>query len=375
MPADHRTPGAHIIDIRVSIDVENLRAFAAFDEQRRSAHASKCAHRRIDAAGNSRLRARKPGFGFGCLHRLARELSGITRSRKKFISTSCNVPFRFRSRRLLQGQIRLGAGEQVLHQGAEPRAAADEMHHPRRHRVKHEAAQKYSLGERCREFQIHRELAREQRSIRGRLFRQPVRVVDHHLARQIARPHRVIQTFARDRIHQARRIADREPTIARRAILFPCRRSRATAACGCKTSSLSTRCRAHPCIVPAARAALSQARLSRKSRPKDARSAGTPRCSLRASAEIECRCAPARPERNSPARSSYPSRSTPSRPRAMDSARPSRSRRNPPRRCRSGCAASSRDRAFQDRARASSRSTRPPFSARSSSIRFRSSRE
>ena len=48
-----------------------------------------------------------------------------------------------------------------------------------------------------------------------------MRVAHHHLARQIARPHGVIQTFASDRIHQSAGIAYREPPVPGQAIILP----------------------------------------------------------------------------------------------------------------------------------------------------------
>src|SRR5579864_6116311 len=98
--AEHQgSPGAYIVDIRIAVDVEYARAFAARDEPRHAAHAAKRAHRGIHAARNTGLRPLKPGFGLRGLHRPVRELSGITRLSRKFISTSCSVPFKFRSRR------------------------------------------------------------------------------------------------------------------------------------------------------------------------------------------------------------------------------------------------------------------------------------
>src|SRR6185437_7308859 len=48
-----------------------------------------------------------------------------------------------------------------------------------------------------------------------------MRLIENHLARQIAGAHRVIKSFASDWIDKAAGIANREPSIARHAIRFP----------------------------------------------------------------------------------------------------------------------------------------------------------
>src|SRR6185312_8241071 len=48
-----------------------------------------------------------------------------------------------------------------------------------------------------------------------------MRLIENHLARQIAGAHRVIKSFASDGIDKAAGIANREPSIARHAIRFP----------------------------------------------------------------------------------------------------------------------------------------------------------
>src|SRR6185312_12112067 len=51
---EQRPPGADVVDVFVSIDIEDVRAFAARNEARRTAYASESAHRRIHTA-RSRL--------------------------------------------------------------------------------------------------------------------------------------------------------------------------------------------------------------------------------------------------------------------------------------------------------------------------------
>ena len=60
---------------------------------------------------------------------------------------------------LAQAQVRLRAGEQILHQIAEARAALHELHHPMRDAAKQESAEEYAPGERRGIFQIVREFA------------------------------------------------------------------------------------------------------------------------------------------------------------------------------------------------------------------------
>ena len=70
MPENRRSPAADVIDVFVAIDVPNTGAFRALDEKRFAAHGTKCAHRRIHAAGNSPSRAReKFGVNSSCLTR------------------------------------------------------------------------------------------------------------------------------------------------------------------------------------------------------------------------------------------------------------------------------------------------------------------
>jgi len=63
---DGRSPGAHIINIFVAIDVPHARAFGLMDEERLSAHGAKRAHRRIHAAGDVAQRLGEQRSGFGC---------------------------------------------------------------------------------------------------------------------------------------------------------------------------------------------------------------------------------------------------------------------------------------------------------------------
>ena len=65
MPQQQRSPGADVVDVRIAVDVENARAFAARDETGRAADAAKRAHRRIHAARNHRLRPRETALRIG----------------------------------------------------------------------------------------------------------------------------------------------------------------------------------------------------------------------------------------------------------------------------------------------------------------------
>ena len=69
-----RAPRADVVDVLVAVDVEDVAALAARDEERIAAHAAKGAHRRIDAAGNDVLRPAKQLFGFGVVHNSLRWL-------------------------------------------------------------------------------------------------------------------------------------------------------------------------------------------------------------------------------------------------------------------------------------------------------------
>src|SRR5207248_373886 len=109
MPEQKRPPGTHVVDVGVSVGVDNARALAAFDESRNAAHAAKGANGGIHTARNHLLGARKPSFRtLGFHQEETRECPGITRSRKNCMNTSCSVPFRFfmtRSRRLKYGCV------------------------------------------------------------------------------------------------------------------------------------------------------------------------------------------------------------------------------------------------------------------------------
>ena len=122
------------------------------------------------------------------------------------------------------------------------------------------------------------------------------------LRRQIAGADRVVETFAGDRIHQARGVAHRHPAVAGDAIALPrpCFERRQHVAV--ESRALPARCRSPPCSVRAARAAPAPARPSRRSPPKDDRSAGRPRCSLRGCGRNWMSMWSARPARNSRAR-------------------------------------------------------------------------
>jgi hypothetical protein len=52
MTQDHRTPGKHIIDVSLVINVVDLRSLRLFDKERIAAHGAECPHRAVHAAGN-----------------------------------------------------------------------------------------------------------------------------------------------------------------------------------------------------------------------------------------------------------------------------------------------------------------------------------
>src|SRR5688500_16141774 len=59
MACDHRPTGTDVVDIASAVRIVQIGAIGAIDEYRLAAHAAKSAHRRIDAGGNAKLRARK----------------------------------------------------------------------------------------------------------------------------------------------------------------------------------------------------------------------------------------------------------------------------------------------------------------------------
>ncbi len=122
-----------------------------------------------------------------------------------------------------QAQVRLRAGKQILHQVTEPRTPLHELHHHVRNTAEQISAQVHAPGERRGVLRI---AARDSPGIAripvsSGLAHNIVRVIQDHLARQIAGTDRVIQTFACDGIHQTARIAHRQPAAARHAIPAP----------------------------------------------------------------------------------------------------------------------------------------------------------
>src|SRR5271165_41717 len=104
-----RTPGTHVVDVLVSIDVEDARAFAPSDEGGRAANATKRANRRVDAAGDQLLGLGEERFGLGSIHHysetggtetgVAATRWGMILLRKKLAAISCRLPLRLRNRR------------------------------------------------------------------------------------------------------------------------------------------------------------------------------------------------------------------------------------------------------------------------------------
>ena len=104
MPQQQRTPGAHVVDVRVPVGIENARALAAVDEPGNAAHAAKRTHRRIHAARDHFLGARKQSFGpFGFMNALLTTMRASgPESRapgRNCMNTSCSVPLIFFFRR------------------------------------------------------------------------------------------------------------------------------------------------------------------------------------------------------------------------------------------------------------------------------------
>src|SRR5205823_1487840 len=59
MPKNERPPGAHVIQVAVTVDVVEIWAFAAGDERRFATHGTKRAGRTVDAARDQPLGAGK----------------------------------------------------------------------------------------------------------------------------------------------------------------------------------------------------------------------------------------------------------------------------------------------------------------------------
>jgi len=59
MTEDRRAPTADVIDVFISIDIPNLRAFSARNEKRLTANIAKRTHWRVNARGNILLRSAK----------------------------------------------------------------------------------------------------------------------------------------------------------------------------------------------------------------------------------------------------------------------------------------------------------------------------
>ncbi len=57
VPGDHRSPGTDVVDIARAFGVDHVGAFGAVDKARHAADLAKCAHRRVDPAGNGELGA------------------------------------------------------------------------------------------------------------------------------------------------------------------------------------------------------------------------------------------------------------------------------------------------------------------------------
>ncbi len=65
---DHRAPGTDVVDVAVAVDVVQVGAIGAFDEERLAADRLERAHRRIDAARQQLLGAGEQGVGLVVVH-------------------------------------------------------------------------------------------------------------------------------------------------------------------------------------------------------------------------------------------------------------------------------------------------------------------
>src|SRR5690242_4505927 len=98
---DERPPGTDVIDVFVSIDVVEVRAFAARHERGGAAYAAKGANRGIHTARRRILRAGEEQFGLGPRHtRWPRTHFRM----KKLMMISCRVPFTLRNNRLFRSR-------------------------------------------------------------------------------------------------------------------------------------------------------------------------------------------------------------------------------------------------------------------------------
>src|SRR4249919_295002 len=76
MADDHRSPRADVVDVMVAVDVHQVRALRALDEERFAADRFERAHRRIDAARHQRLGAGEQGVGTAGVHAVAGLVKG-----------------------------------------------------------------------------------------------------------------------------------------------------------------------------------------------------------------------------------------------------------------------------------------------------------
>ena len=161
---DQRPPGTDVVDVFVAIDIEDVRSFAARDERRRAADAAKGADGGIDAAGNQLLGAGEQFFRSRVVHGAAQALGffGDHSLQEDVHQHFLQRAVQIAEQPALQTKIRLRAGEQILDQDAESRAAADEIHHARGNRAEQEPSQENALGERGAELQVGREIATQQ---------------------------------------------------------------------------------------------------------------------------------------------------------------------------------------------------------------------
>ena len=68
MAENERPPGEDVVEVAVAVDVDEVRAFAALDEERRAAHGSKRADGRADAAWHQARRLREEPLGPRAIH-------------------------------------------------------------------------------------------------------------------------------------------------------------------------------------------------------------------------------------------------------------------------------------------------------------------
>src|SRR3954451_11676671 len=117
-------------------------------------------------------------------------------------------------------QIRLRTGEEVLHDLAKLRTPPHEVDHAAGDRTEEHSATKQPFCQSSTVGKIKAEIAGDQLAVGFRIS-LPVRIVQKNLAGQVTGSDGVVESFARNGIHQTTGIAYRNPTIPGQAIVAP----------------------------------------------------------------------------------------------------------------------------------------------------------